>query len=54
MSHYVLNNLINSATRPDWRETGKNIHAIGPDYSLSRVFYRIIDTVEGMTVRRSR
>lgn len=54
MNPRVFNDLLNPAMRPDWRATEKNIHAIGPDYTLSRVCYRIIDTVGRMAFRRSR
>lgn len=53
MNHHVLNTLMNSSTRQDWRETGHHSRANGPDYALSRVFFRIVDTIEGLTVRRS-
>lgn len=53
MNHHVLNTLMKSSTQPDWRETGYRKPANGPDYFLSRVFYRIVDTIEGMTVRRA-
>lgn len=53
MKHHVLNNLMNASTQPDWRETRHRKPANSPDYSLSRVFYRIVDTIEGMAVRRT-
>jgi len=53
MKHHVLNTLMQSSTQTDWRETRHRKPANGPDYSLSRVFYRIVDTIEGMTVRRA-
>lgn len=54
MNPYAFTNLINPTVQSDWRVTEKYAHDIGLDYSLSRVIFRIIDTLERVPFQRSR
>jgi len=46
MNPYAFTNLINPTTPTDWRVKEKYAHNVGFDYSLSRVFFRAVDTLE--------
>jgi|GEM_PF-3119960 len=54
MNPYAFTNLINPATRPDWREAELGIHNTGLNYSLSRAFYRLVQAVGSWRFSRKR
>lgn len=54
MNPYSFANLINPVAQSDWRESEKSIHNTGLDYSMSRAFFRAVNSVGRIMSKRVR
>lgn len=53
MNPYAFNNLFKPVVLQDWRESEKHSHNVGLDYSMSRVFFRAVDSIGRVVLKRS-
>ena len=54
MNPYEVASLVNPTIQRDWRESNSGPHAAGLDYSLTRAFFRFVNTVDRVSLRRTR